>query len=432
MMVPGDGLRVLASGLLLALLGGGCDSGGDGATERLETVDSKEFGGVAQPELERFSETEEEFQQRLGGLAFERPVRGLSAEQLARFNEGFARFARPVTVEEGLGPVFNDVSCGACHFAPPFGDANIRFEVRFGRAAGDEFDPLTDLGGNLLQTRGIGRRGRVVFRGEEVPDEANVVTRRLTTPLFGAGLVEAVPDAALRRIALRQARQAIDGVSGRIHAFTDPQSGEERVGRFGWKAVVPTLEQFSAGAYLNEMGITNPGFPEETCPQGDCALLLADPVEDPEDDGEDIAAFASYMRLLAPPARGRRDGETDEGEAIFEGIGCAICHQPTLRTGESQIAALNRRVFRPYSDFLLHDMGSLGDGVPEGDASATEMRTAPLWGLRVRPRLLHDGRTTDLAEAILAHDGEGRRSRARFAALDDSQRRALIAFLRSL
>jgi CxxC motif-containing protein (DUF1111 family) len=423
---------------LLALFpAAGCGgSGGDALEGKEQAEQTEQVGGGefdrGQPELERFPETEEELHRRLDGLAFERPLRGLSEEELARFNRGFGLFARPVTVEEGLGPVFNDVSCGACHFAPPFGDANLRFEVRFGLVVGGAFDPLTDLGGDLVQTRGIGKRGRVVFRGERVPDEANVVTRRLTTPLFGAGLVEAVPDETLRQIAARQRDQGIDGVSGRPHPFPDPATGRTSVARFGWKAVVATLEQFAAGAYLNEMGITNPGFPDENCPQGDCALLRADPVPDPEDDGSDVAAFADYMRLLAPPPRGPRDAETDEGEGIFEAIGCAICHQPAMRSGPSPIAALDRKLFRPYSDFLLHDMGALGDGIAEGDASTREMRTAPLWGLRVRPRLLHDGRTTDLAEAILAHDGEGGSARDRFAALDDAQRRALLAFLNSL
>jgi CxxC motif-containing protein (DUF1111 family) len=245
-------------------------------------------------------------------------------------------------------------------------------------------------------------------------------------------MVEAVPDETLRQLAEQQARADVDGVSGRPHLFTDPATGRTSVARFGWKAIVPTLVQFAAGAYLNEMGITTPFFPRENCPQGDCALLRCDPVPDPENDGSDVAAFADYMRFLAPPPRGERNQLTDTGEAVFERIGCAICHQPHLKTGPSPSPALDRKIFHPYSDFLLHDMGALADGIVDGRALATEMRTAPLWGLRVRPRLLHDGRTTDLAEAILAHDGEARTARDRFAQLSRGEARALLAFLRSL
>ena len=198
---------------------------------------------------------------------------------------------------------------------------------------------------------------------------------------------------------------------------TDVVTGRLAVGKFGWKAQVPTLLNFSGDAYLNEMGITSAAFPTENCPQGDCSLLTCDPVPDPEDDGEDIVLFHDFMRLLGPPPAPQLGRAEKAGSRLFDEIGCASCHVRTLATGPNPVAALRFRTFQPYSDFLLHDMGSLGDGVSQGLARGREMRTAPLWGLRVVTTFLHDGRAPTIADAILAHDGQGRAARNRFASL---------------
>ncbi|MGZ3442222.1 MAG: di-heme oxidoredictase family protein, partial [Polyangia bacterium] len=204
------------------------------------------------------------------------------------------------------------------------------------------------------------------------------------------------------------------------------------VGRFGWKAQNATLHVFAGDAYLNEMGITNPSFPKESCPNGDCAQLSCNPVPALNDDGGDVDAFANFMRLLAPPPRGPLAPNDKEGENVFARIGCANCHTPTLTTGANGSAALNHKDYHPYSDFLLHDMGALGDGITQNGATGQLMRTAPLWGLRTQVKLLHDARTTSVIDAIHAHDGQGAASRAAFDALNAEQRRKLLAFLASL
>jgi CxxC motif-containing protein (DUF1111 family) len=213
---------------------------------------------------------------------------------------------------------------------------------------------------------------------------------------------------------------------------TEIRTGRARVGRFGWKAQVPTLFQFSGDAYLNEMGITNPEFPNENCPQGDCSALDHNPLKTLNDDGAGVVKFTDFMSLLAPPPRGNLSLQVFTGSAIFAVIGCANCHTPALVTGRSPVAALSNKVFQPYSDFLLHDMGDLGDGIAQGSATRRQMRTAPLWGVRTRALLLHDGRATSLAAAILAHDGQGREARDRFLRLSPGARFSLLQFLGSL
>ena len=180
------------------------------------------------------------------------------------------------------------------------------------------------------------------------------------------------------------------------------------------------------------MGVTNPQFPAENCPQGDCASLSCNPEPDLNDSGAAVAAFADFMTFLAPPPRGPVNVAAILGEFQFLKIGCASCHVSTLRTGASSVDALDRVTFHPYSDFLLHDMGSLGDGITQNRATGRLMRTAPLWGVRKLTTLLHDGRATSLDQAIRAHDGQGRKARDRFVNLSAWERAQLIAFLNSL
>ena len=190
---------------------------------------------------------------------------------------------------------------------------------------------------------------------------------------------------------------------------------------------------FSADAYLNEMGITSPIFPTENAPGGDVAALdRCDRVPGLEDDGSGVAAFADFMTMLAPPPRGSITPGAQKGALVFEHAECAICHVPQLTTGPSPIAALDSVTFAPFSDFLLHDMAGLGDGIEQGAAGRTEMRTAPLWGLRVRSRFLHDGRASTPEAAIREHAGQGSAARAAFEALSKADAADLIAFLRSL
>src|SRR5262245_20646186 len=363
------------------------------------------------------------------------PLDGLSQAFVDSFNAGAQAFTRRYTIADGLGPVFNDEACGDCHRTPAVGGAGNRTVTRFGRSGDGVFDPLVELGGSLVQSRGIGlattQFGTFTFTGERVPADANVTTRRRTTETRGLGLVDAVPDETWLAIARREAA-ADPATAGRAAIVLNLATRLPAVGKFGWKAQVPTVHQFSGDALMNEAGITNPDFPEESCPGGDCSLLDFNPAPALNDDGRDVDALTDFMRLLAPPARGPITDAVSTGEGVFAAIGCASCHLPSIDTGTSTVAALNRVTFHPYSDFLLHDMGALGDGIVQGQAGAREMRTAPLWGLRSAARLLHDGSATTIEQAIQRHDGQAAAARDRFAALDPDWLAALLAFLRSL
>ena len=360
------------------------------------------------------------------------PLPGLTSDEMDRFAEGQDDFEEVETVDTGLGPVFNDVSCASCHNVPAVGGGSQRLVTRFGRiGTSGDFDSLPGFGGSLIQSQGIGAAGTCMYLAEIVPPDATVVSGRRSTPLFGLGLVDAVPDADLVALAASESHDP-DGIGGAVSHVTNVATGLPDVGRFGWKAQVPTLMVFAADAYVNEMGITNPLFPNENCPQGDCAALSCNPHPEMNDDGEGVRKLADYMTMLGPPPRGPISGAVTSGESTFVQIGCASCHKATLKTGPSAIKALNKVTFHPYSDFLLHDMGSLGDGISQNEATGKLMRTAPLWGLRKQATLLHDGRATTIEQAILAHDGQGKKARDRFAALKSLQKSQILAFLNSL
>ncbi len=358
------------------------------------------------------------------------PLLGLTDEQLALFNAGREEFINVETPETGLGPIFNNVSCLACHSRAGVGGSSGITVTRFGRVDNGVFDPMTDKGGSLLQQFAINPAVR-----ETIPPEANVIARRMTTPLFGAGLIEAIPDLAILQNA---ARTKPDGIKGRAATITDIASGLTRVGRFGWKAQHATLLSFSGDAYNNEMGITNRLFPVENAPNGNTALLKRfDRVADPEDTVDatgrsDIDANADFMRLLAPPTQAALSASAIAGQSLFTQIGCAACHTPSYMSGPSTIAALDRKPVNLYSDLLLHDMGALADGIAQADAGMQEMRTSPLWGLRFRGQLLHDGRAGNTDTAIREHDGEAAIVRNRYLGLTPQQKRQLQDFLNTL
>jgi len=362
------------------------------------------------------------------------PLPSLTAAQLTQFNDGLDEFTEVEDAGDGLGPVFNGRSCAECHLAPAVGGTSRRVVTRFGQRTGTAFDALANLGGSLIQERGIGpREGSAhIFQGEIVPQVANVIARRRTTPLFGLGFVDATPDSDFFALAQLQSARRRDGIVGRVSTAENISAGGNTVGKFGWKAQQPTLFQFAGDAYLNEMGITNPQFPNENCPRGNCAELAFNPQPALNDTGAGVEALANFMKLLAAPPRATITSEVNQGEAVFQRIGCDECHVATLHTGSSNITALDHRTYHPYSDFLLHDMGALGDGIEQGTAHGRDMRTAPLWGLRFNNEYLHDGRAQTLDQAVLQHDGEGRASRDRFAALSEDEKQRLRAFLRSL
>lgn len=368
------------------------------------------------------------------GDVMDAPLDGLTAGERAAFVEGDEQFEQPFAVTTGLGPIFNDVSCAACHS----GDGRGRLDnvlVRFS----SEDDPLGQ-GAPQLQDRAI--PGAVA---ETLP--AGVSTsRRLPPPVFGMGLIEAIPAETL--LALEDPDDLDgDGISGRVHRVTppdfvpahEPGAGPgPAVGRFGRKAQVSSLLQQVVDAYHQDIGITTDFRPTENLnPVAPRPTESADRVADPELPAATLRAVLHYVRLLAPPAPGAATPARDRGRDSFSAWGCASCHVPVLRTGPNSSAALANRDVTLYSDLLLHDMGdALADGRPDGGASGREWRTAPLWGLRVARDflrgelfLLHDGRAHTLDEAIRLHGGEAQAARDAYVGASESERADLLDFV---
>jgi len=397
--------RLLALGCVAALLAAGCDA---------LTTGSPDPGDV-----------------------FDSPLDGLTRAELAAFAEGDRQFARPFAPNEGLGPIFNNVSCAACHS----GDGRGRLQnalTRFSRGS----DPALDVGGPQLQDKAIPGA-----EPERLPPGVDVSVR-LPPPVFGVGLIEAIPDSVI--LAYVDSLDADgDGISGRPNwvvppdfvPTTEPGGGPGLVlGRFSRKAQVGSILHQTVGAYHQDIGVTSDFLPVEiTNPLASRATEAADRAPDPEIPAATVRAVVAYLRMLAPPAPGEDTPERLRGAAVFDSLRCSACHVPELRTGSSAIAALANRPVPLYSDLLLHDMGpGLADNRPDGSASGTEWRTAPLWGLRLMRQflngdafLLHDGRARTIEEAILMHGGEAQRARDGFAALAASDRAALLRFVES-
>ncbi len=363
--------------------------------------------------------------------SFGLPLPGLGGTQLTAFNNGKTEFQEMETVPSGLGPIFNGKSCAACHSVPALGGSSHILVTRFGHSAGQTFDPLTSLGGSLLQDQAINPIGL-----EHVPPQANVVAHRQSTPLFGLGLIEAIPDATI----LAGVRsEPSDGILGRAAMVVDVVSGKTLVGRFGWKAQQATLLAFAGDAYVNEIGITNRLYPTENAPNGNLALLKKlDTVPDPEDTVDKstgkagIDRLADFMRYLGPPPPQPITASTAVGAKLFLTVGCANCHTPMMSTGPNSVPALNSQYVMLFSDLLLHDMGTLADGIGQGAAGVSEMKTAPLWGLRASAPYLHDGRAPDVDTAIKMHDGEAKATTGRYLKLSTDQQQLLIQFLNSI
>jgi CxxC motif-containing protein (DUF1111 family) len=359
------------------------------------------------------------------------PLPDLTPQETAHFMAGLEDFLEVETVEDGLGPVFNGKSCAECHAVPSVGgsepNVGVARETRIGRLFNKVFDPLdgsvsVNRGGGLLQQRAINLPG-CHLKGEVVPPEATFVSLRISTPLFGAGLIEAILDATIL---------ANQSNGGRPNYVFNPDTGGPELGRFGWKAQVATLHQFAGDAYLNEMGITNPSFPQENRPQGQPIPPGCDTVPDPEDNGSGVTAFTNFMRFLAPAPRGPITAQVQRGEQVFSQIGCASCHVPTMMTGPNSVAALSNKPVNLFSDMLLHDIGT-GDGIEQGQqAKGNDFRTAPLWGLSRRNRFMHDGRSNNIQDAILRHGAEAQNALNGFVGLPQSDHDALLAFLGSL
>lgn len=356
---------------------------------------------------------------------------------MAAFARGDEQFARIFTVSEGLGPVFNQPSCETCHPGDGRGTpgtALTRFSING--------DLVPTMGGPQLQDRSIPG-----VEPETIPPGAETSVR-MPPPVFARGLMEFIPNETI--IALADPDDADgDGVSGRVNWVEPPEfvpsymngSGPGlAVGRFGLKSNVASLLHQIVGAYHDDMGITTDYMPEESLhPQvGD--LSLSDISPDPEVPATEVLDVLMYIRTLDVPRRGELTPQVQQGDALFNQMGCASCHVPSLKTGPSEIPSLNLIDAPLYTDMLLHDMGpGLADNRADWTANGFEWRTTPLVGLRLAAdnlggtvHYLHDGRTTDLSEAVLMHGGEAQASRDRFAGLNAEDKEALIAFLLSL
>ena len=362
-----------------------------------------------------------------------------NVEPLRSFNDNRFVFEEVESAVDGLGPTFNAQSCRECHQNVVTGGASQVAEHRTGRldASGGFFE---SLGGSLIHSRATHQN--IV---ERVAFEDDVRTFRISTNTLGAGFIECVANETL--LAIRDAQpEALRGTAIMVPVLE--AASAPRLGRFGWKNQHASLESFAADAYLNEMGITTPLFPDENTSAGKFVGYGSgyDRVPDPEDDGVDVVAFANFMRSTKAPSRGRVTGEVVAGEGLFNQVGCNSCHVATLRTARPGTringdaftvpAALGNKLFHPYSDFLLHDIGT-GDGIPllpgpEYAGTARQIRTAPLWALRTRNRLMHDGLSFSKQEAIARHVGQAAQVRDRYDALADEQRRLVLLFLDSL
>jgi CxxC motif-containing protein (DUF1111 family) len=357
---------------------------------------------------------------------------------LRSFNDNRFIFEEVEGVADGLGPTFNAQSCRECHQNIVTGGASQVAEHRTGRIELLQF--VESIGGSLIQSRSTHPD---VF--ERVPFEDSVSTLRVSTNLLGGGFVEAIANSTLLGIRDRQTA-AIRGTALEVAVLE--ANNAPRIGRFGWKSQHASMESFAADAYLNEMGITTPVLPEENTSLGRNVGFPSpfDPVADPEDDGIDVVAFANFMRATKAIPRGAINAAVRVGDTLFNTVGCSGCHIPTIRTaapgtringGAIRVRdAVGNKIIHPYSDFLLHDIGT-GDGIPvlPGAAfvsTAAQLRTAPLWGLRTRNRLMHDGLSFTKQEAIARHAGQASGVKAAYDALTPAQKDQVLAFLDSL
>jgi CxxC motif-containing protein (DUF1111 family) len=407
---------------------------------------------------------------------------GLTPAQTEYFNAGRDEFAEADAVSEGLGPRMNLDSCGGCHLQPALGGSSPTMNPQFSFAGQDGG---TDSLPPFITQNGPVREARFVRNADGTPDggvhalftiagrtgasacapaqpnfagelSRNNVIFRIPTPVFGAGLVEQIPDAALlANQASNAAAKSGLGIRGRanfhlagraVTGQTNNNGNDGTVARFGWKAQNKSLLLFSGEAYNVEMGITNELFQTERDESNPCQLAMQpNSITDTEADTtvatvSAIEKFAMFMRFLAPPTPSPTTPggavSIAAGRTLFGSTGCAFCHTPSFTTGNTALAVLRNQPVPLYSDLLIHDMGvGLADGISQGEANGREFRTAPLWGLGQRVFFLHDGRTANLLTAIRAHASVGSEANGvvgNVASLSEKQKQDLLNFLRSL
>lgn len=343
------------------------------------------------------------------------------------------------TIANGLGPVFNAQSCAECHTNPVTGGSSQVSALRAGIFDGKKF--IEPPGGSVIHDRATDASLQ-----SKVSDKWNVKTSRLSSNTLGGGFVEAIGDDTLREIAKRQSIQSNGEIHGQVVMVDVIEvPGAKRVGRFGWKSQHASLLSFNAEAFRSEMGITNALFPTENTANGR-SVAEFDTMADPENNGWGVALLTEFVRATKAPPRDSTLAVTEEalsGEQLFEEIGCGLCHTATITTvpvgtvinaGTFKVPpALGDKTIHPFSDFLLHDVGT-GDGIVQngGQSTRNKLRTAPLWGLRTRSRLLHDGSALTPLQAIKRHQGESATVITQFKELTATEKSQLLKFLESL
>ncbi len=371
-------------------------------------------------------------------------------DQATHDNDRTTFFQEVDTNATGLGPVFNDKSCAGCHSNPVSGGNSQTVELRVGHLDdhGNFVNPniVINNGTDVIPNRSLVNKFAICPQAQEtVPDTENIHAARATVNTFGDGFVEAIPDQTLLDIARLQpimTQGQIHGEALQVPVLESP--GTTRVGRFGWKDQHGSLLSFAADAYLNEQGITNRLLPTDVTSVCD---TVSDPEDKPGPDGlSDIDHFARFMRATkVPPVNSAVASQPDAlaGSAIFDAIGCGTCHVRAMRTAPAGTPlnggnftvpdALGGKTIHPFSDFLLHDVGT-GDGIVQNGPQSTahKLRTVPLWGLHVRTRFMHDLASTSPNDAILRHAGEAAAVINRYKQLQSAQRNNLLKFLSSL
>jgi CxxC motif-containing protein (DUF1111 family) len=348
----------------------------------------------------------------------------------------------------GLGPVFNATSCSECHQNPVTGGASQITEIRVGHKDdnGNFVNPTVTINGGTIGGRSIiNDRAVCPDVQEHVPDSENIRTLRAVLNTLGDGFVEAIDDSTLMGIAANQPSLSGGNIHGEaIQVPVLEAPGQTRIGRFGWKDQHASLLSFTADAYVNEMGITSRLKPTDMTT---ICKVKADPEDTPDQLGmANIDHFAQFMRGTKAPPRDTTLAATADAQAghqVFENIGCHICHVESITTAPPGTPvnggmftvpdALGNKVIHPFGDFLLHDVGT-GDGIVQvgPQDTAAKLRTAPLWGLRMKSRFMHDLASLTLENAIRRHRGEALQVEHRFRNLTDTEKQQLITFLRSL
>lgn len=409
------------------------------------------------------------------------PIAGLTPDQLRKFHETEKVFKKQFTPEEGLGPLFNDTSCFACHGQPgrvgsEGRDVTTTGVIRIGKLRKDSpffgkprnewvhKTTQTDVynyileGGPALERKSITSEFRNKYPAEAaceiglIPKDCDFISLRHAQSLLGLGLLDAIDDKDVTANIFRETDIDPD-MAGRAVPHDDPLTKTFKIGKFGWKAQQPTLFNFTAEAMDVEMGLTTPTMLHPKSAKGVAefphALIRYLPKE-PNDEGKLQTQLFYFQACLAPPERGPITEQVKRGEKVFDQAQCSVCHMPTMYTKPQvmlpdpdspqfprlnwiEVEAFENKPVHAYTDLLVHNMGwQLADGLPQNGAAGGEWRTAPLWGLSTKRFLLHDGRTTNIEEAIKFHHGQAEKSRAKFLKLSPQDKSDLLAFLKSL